>query len=250
MIKYIPNTITLINLFCGCAALVCVLYGYFNNAFWFLFVGGLADYLDGMVARMLKVNSPLGKELDSIADMVSFGVVPGAIIYMLLNAGFHYEDIKQGGQMMPPVRAALSMDLSWKALPAFLISMFAGLRLARFNLDTRQTEDFIGMATPTMTLFVVGLMLIFDHNSFGLRSIIINPIFLFAVILIFSYLMVSELRMFSFKFKGRSWEYNKIRFIFIGISVLLLIFLREAAFAAIVLAYILTVLLQVVFKKA
>ncbi len=243
MIKYIPNTITLINLFCGCAALVCVLYGYFNNAFWFLFVGGLADYLDGMVARMLKVNSPLGKELDSIADMVSFGVVPGAIIYMLLNAGFHYH------YEMSSERAVLYMDLYWKALPAFLISMFAGLRLARFNLDTRQTEDFIGMATPTMTLFVVGLMLIFDHNSFGLRSFIINPTFLFAVILIFSYLMVSELRMFSFKFKGRRWEYNKVRYIFIGISVLLLILLREAAFAAIVLAYILTVLLQVVFKK-
>jgi len=175
--------------------------------------------------------------------------VPGAIIYMLLNAGFHYDDIRQGGQMMPPVRATLNLDLTWKALPAFLLSVFAGLRLARFNLDTRQTEDFIGMATPTMTLFVVGLMLIFDHNSFGLRPFIINPLFLFAVILIFSYLMVSELRMFSFKFKGRSWRYNKIRFIFIGISAILLILLREAAFAAIVLVYILAVLLQFAFKQ-
>ena len=249
MKKYIPNTITLINLFCGCAALVCVLYGYFTNAFWFLFVGGIADYLDGMVARWLKVNSPLGKELDSIADMVSFGVVPGAILYMLLNAGFHYEDIRQGGQLMPPVRAALDPDLSWKALPAFVISMFAGLRLARFNLDTRQTEDFIGLATPSMTLFVVGLMLIFDHNSFGLRPLVVNAYFLFSVILLFSFLMVSELRMFSFKFKGFQWEENKIRFIFAGVAVLLVILLREAAFSAIVLTYIFTAAMQSVFNK-
>lgn len=247
--KYIPNTITLINLFCGCGALICVLYGYFTNAFWFLFVGGLADYLDGMVARWLKVNSELGKELDSLADMVSFGVVPGAILYMLLSSGFHYDTLKMGGEMMPPVRATLNMDLTWKALPAFIISMFACLRLARFNLDTRQTEDFIGMATPTMTLFVVGLMLIFDYNSFGLRSIIVNPYFLFAVIGIFSYLMVSELRMFSFKFKGFQWEDNEIRFIFVGIALLLLVLLREAAFSAVVIAYILTVLIQNTFKK-
>lgn len=251
MIKYIPNTITLVNLFCGCSALVCVLYGYFNNAFWFLFVGGLADYLDGMVARWLKVNSELGKELDSIADMVSFGVVPGAILYMLLNSGFHYADLQaqDSGEFLKPVRAVLPKDLNWQALPAFIVSIFAGLRLARFNLDTRQSEDFIGMATPTMTLFVVGLMLIFHNNSFGLSSVVINPYFIFAVVILFSYLMVSELRMFSFKFKGFQWEDNEIRFIFAGIAILLLILLKEAAFAAIVLAYILTVLVHNIFKK-
>lgn len=251
MIKYIPNTITLINLFCGCSALVCVLYGYFNNAFWFLFVGGLADYLDGMVARWLKVHSELGKELDSIADMVSFGVVPGAILYMLLNSGLHYADlqVQQSGELLKPIRASLQMDLNWKALPAFVVSIFAGLRLARFNLDTRQSEDFIGMATPTMTLFVVGLMLIFDHNSFGLRSVVVNPYLIYAIVIMFSYLMVSELRMFSFKFKGFQWEDNEIRFIFAGIALLLLVVLKEAAFAAIVLAYILTVGVQNIFKK-
>lgn len=250
MIKqYIPNTITLINLFCGCGALVCVLYGYFINAFWFLFVGGIADYLDGMVARWLNVHSELGKELDSLADMVSFGVVPGAILYMLLSSGFHYNALKMGGEMMPPIRATLNLDLTWQALPAFIISLFACLRLGRFNLDTRQTEDFIGMATPTMTLFVVGLMLIFNYNSFGLRPVIVNPYFLFPVIGIFSYLMVSELRMFSFKFKGFQWEDNEIRIIFVAIAVLLLLLLREAAFSAVVLVYILAVLIQNIFKK-
>ncbi len=249
MKKYIPNAITLLNLFCGCAALVCVLYGYFINAFWFLFIGGLADYLDGMVARWLKVNSTLGKELDSIADMVSFGVVPGAIIYMLLNAGLRYsEQLAQGGavQLLQPT---LSFDLSYAALPAFLISVFAGLRLARFNLDTRQSEDFIGLATPSTTLFVVGLMLIFHFNSYGLRTLVVSPYFLIPIILLFSYLMVSELRMFSFKFKGFRWEGNEIRFIFAAIAILLLVFLREAAFATTVLVYIAIAVGQSIFKK-
>ena len=132
---------------------------------------------------------------------------------------------------------------------AFLVSVFAGLRLARFNLDTRQDEDFIGLATPSMTLFVVGLMLIFDFNSFGLRNLVVNPKFLFPVIVLFSFLMVSELRMFSFKFKGFRWEGNEIRFIFMAITLLLLLLLKEAAFATIVLVYILIALMQSVFEK-
>ena len=247
--QQLPNAITLINLFCGCAALVAVLYGYFINAFWFLFVGGIADYLDGMVARWLKVHSSLGKELDSIADMVTFGVVPGAILYMLLNAGFHYADVMETGKVVPPAKAVLDPDFSIKALPGFLVSIFAGLRLAKFNLDTRQTEDFIGLPTPSMTLFMVGLMLIFEYNSFGLRSVVVNPAFLVPVILLFSYLMVSELRMFSFKFKSFRWEGNEIRFIFAGIAILLLVLLRGAAFSAIVLIYLLLAVLQQVFKK-
>ena len=229
MRNYIPNTITLINLFCGCSALVSVLYGQFVTAFWFLFAGGWADYFDGMVARWLQVKSPLGKELDSMADMVSFGVVPGAIFYMLLNVGLSTTTELNN----------TFTTINWLALPGFLVSVFAGLRLARFNLDERQTDDFIGLATPSMTVFVTGLMLIYYNNSFNLGSWVTNPYFLYPCIAFLSYMMVAELPMFSFKFKGFKWKGNELRFSFIAISLLLMIFLQEASFSFIILTYIL-----------
>ena len=116
MKKNIPNAITLFNLFCGCCAVASVFYGQFVQAFWFSIAGGIADYLDGFTARWLKVNSPLGKELDSMADMVSFGVVPGAILYILLVKGLEGQD-------------ALPIELTLVAAPAFLVSMFAGCLL-------------------------------------------------------------------------------------------------------------------------
>ncbi|MEL6924356.1 MAG: CDP-alcohol phosphatidyltransferase family protein, partial [Bacteroidota bacterium] len=221
MRKYIPNTITLINLFCGCAATVSVLYGDFVATFWFLFAGGWADYLDGMVARWLKVNSVLGKELDSMADMVSFGVAPGAILYMLLHLGWQGADSSE----------SLMTQLDWRALPGFLVSVFAGLRLARFNLDERQTEDFIGLATPSMTMFVTGLMVIFYNNSLGLGWLVSHPYLLYAVAAFFSFLMVAEIPMFSFKFKGAQWKGNEWRYSFIALTVLMLLLLREASFS-------------------
>ena len=145
MKKNIPNIITSINLFCGCCALACVFYGRFFSAFLFLFVGAWADYLDGFVARSLKVKSELGKQLDSLADMVSFGVVPGAIVYMLLVRGMtkNFEGFPQ--------------YLILAGLPAFLITVFAAVRLAKFNIDTRQSENFIGLNTPACTIFYSGI---------------------------------------------------------------------------------------------
>jgi len=119
MRKHIPNIITLINLFCGCCALISVLNDQFLPAFFLLLIAGLADYSDGMIARILKVNSPLGKELDSLADMVSFGVVPGAILYSLLVKAQGIESTN---------------GLIWIAVPGFILSLFACLRLAKFNL--------------------------------------------------------------------------------------------------------------------
>jgi len=229
MRKYIPNTITLINLFCGCAATVSVLYGDFVSTFWFLFAGGWADYFDGTSARLLKVNSVLGKELDSMADMVSFGVAPGAILYMLLHLGW-----TDGASL-----DNLQIGLDWKALPGFLISAFAGLRLARFNLDERQTDDFIGLATPSMTMFVTGLMVIYYNDSLGLAEFVSNPYFLYAVVVLFSFLMVAEIPMFSFKFKGMTWKGNEWRFTFIIVTILMMVLLREASFSCIIMAYIL-----------
>ena len=226
MKKHIPNTITLINLFCGCCALVSVFNEMYVAVFWFLFFGGLADYADGFVARYLKVNSILGKELDSLADMVSFGVVPGAIIYMMLynhplSAGYYFQSI------------------NLMALPAFLITVFSALRLAKFNIDTRQSDDFIGLNTPSVTMFVTGLMLIYHLDSFGFGEMVYHPYFLYPIILILSYLLVAELPMFSMKFKGMKWEGNERRIIFLILGFSMLFFLKEVAFTLMVCLYVL-----------
>ncbi len=224
MRKYLPHIITLINLFCGCCALVYIFHEQFITAFVFITLGAIADYSDGFLARLLDVKSLLGKELDSMADMVTFGIVPGAILYMLLKLGHQ-----------PPVA---SHEIVIAALPAFLFSVFSGLRLARFNLDQRQSEDFIGIPTPAATVFVVGLMLIYEYNTFELRMFVCNPLLLYPLIVIFSYLLVAELPMFSLKFKGMRWEGNEKRFVFLGLGILLLFLLKEAAFSIIIILYI------------
>lgn len=226
MKKNIPNTITLLNLFSGCCALASVFYGQFDQALFFSLVGMAADYLDGMIARALRVKSPLGQQLDSLADMVSFGVVPGAIIYMLLVKGL------SGTEVFP-------IELTIAASPAFLISLFAALRLGRFNLDLRQTEHFIGLPTPSCAAYAVGLMMIYQYDSFGLAQLVSHPVFLYLNIPLLCWLMVANFTMFSLKLKNMAWEGNEIRYIFAIISVLMLVWLREAALSFIIVAYVL-----------
>jgi len=225
MKKNIPNIITLLNLFFGCCAVASLLYGQFVQAFFFSFASGVADFLDGTFARALKVKSPFGKQLDSLADMVSFGVVPGMVLYMLLVKGFAGQDV-------------LPIELTLAASPAFLVTLFAAIRLALFNIDTRQTENFIGMPTPSATLFAVGLMLIFHYNSFGLAKVVTNPIFLYITIALLSWLMVAKFPMFGLKFKSFAWEGNQIRFIFAAVAVVMVVLLKEASFSPIILTYI------------
>jgi CDP-diacylglycerol---serine O-phosphatidyltransferase len=219
----IPNIITVGNLICGCLAILSVLNKDFQLAFVFIFIGGMADYFDGMIARLLKVNSPFGKELDSLADMVSFGVFPAMILYVLLSTN--------EGPMVGPFHLL--------GLPAFILAGFACIRLAKFNLDTRQADDFIGMPTPACTLFMVGLMLIYDHNSFGLGQWVSSPYILYPVIVVFSYLLISEIPMFSFKFKSKKWKGNEHRIIFMLLGIVLLILLQEVALSALILIYVL-----------
>lgn len=237
MKKNIPNIITAINLFCGCCALACIFYGQFFNAFLFTFVGAWADYLDGLVARSLKVKSELGKQLDSLADMVSFGVVPGAIIYMLLVSGMtkNFEPFPQ--------------YLILAGLPAFLVTVFAAVRLAKFNIDTRQSEDFIGLNTPACTIFTLGLMLMYHYDSYGLRSLVSSPWFLYSTVVVLSYLLVAELPMFSFKFKSFKWKGNEMRFIFLLLSLLFLIIFKEVALSLVIVMYVLFGIFGLLFSR-
>ena len=237
MKKHIPNILTLLNLFCGCCAMVCILNGQYTEGAIFIGVSLIADFLDGYAARCFKVSSPLGLQLDSLADMVSFGVVPGVIVYNLLCNSFISGGHIEGStySLNGNNEAYLSaFPLNFKALPAFIITLFSCLRLAKFNLDTRQTQSFIGLNTPSNTTFFIGLMLIVEYNSFGLARFVSNPVFLYSLIPITSYLLVAEIPMFSMK-----GGLDKMKITYIVLSTLLLIFFREVALALNMVIYVL-----------
>ena len=214
----IPNVVTLINLMAGSTAVVAFLHGQSELGIVLVVVSGLADFADGLVARALGVQLELGKQLDSLADVISFGLVPGVILYTLL-------------------RDTPAVD--WAAVPAFVLTAFAAYRLGSFNLDTRQEMGFIGMPTPACTLLVVGYFLWIDQDAFGLASLFSESYLLYPLIALLSYLMVAELPMFSLKFKARRWGGNEIKFIFAAIAVVALIGLRELALLPIMVLYIL-----------
>jgi len=232
MRRHLPNAITLLNLFCGACACLCLLYGRLEWAIGLVAIGALADLLDGMLARLLKVHSELGKQLDSLADMVSFGLVPGIILYGLIAASFQ-------GQW--------PTDLEVRALPAFLITLFAALRLGKFNLDERQTEGFIGLPTPACTLFMIGLLGM--YLSPGIFARFFHPITYYLLVMLFSALMVSEIPMFSFKFKSLQWTGNEIRIIFAAIAGVILVLWFIAGLALVVLLYVLISIFIHFFKR-
>ena len=235
MKKWIPNAITLLNVFCGCAAIINILDYQFMTAFWLLVAAGLADFADGLAARLLNVSSEHGKELDSLADMVSFGAVPGIIYYTLLFV--HFETSPYPAPQME--LAGIPITWSWYAAPGLLVAMFSALRLAKFNLDTRQTENFIGVATPTSTVFAVGIMLWANQQGGDyFTSLAFSPLLLYPAILVFSYLLISEHPMFSFKIKSGGWVGNRRRIIFAVLALILLVWLRWAAFPFIVGVYL------------
>ncbi|MFM2267182.1 MAG: hypothetical protein RL757_623 [Bacteroidota bacterium] len=215
MIKHLPNILTLTNLFSGGCAIVCIFSGQPMLAVGCTVVSLIADFFDGFAARKLGVAGELGVQLDSLADMVSFGVVPSMMIYKMLASN---DDA----------------DFFIPALPALLIAVFSGYRLALFNIDTRQTTGFIGLNTPTNTIFWVGLWLVFQENAFGLREMVSNPMFLYAAIAIFSYLLIAEIPMFSFK-KGFK---DKILLVFLILSLILLAIFKALGISLAVLLYI------------
>lgn len=221
IIRNIPNTITSCNLFCGCIASYWAFQGNYKLALSFIILGAVFDFFDGMTARLLHVSSPIGKELDSLADDVTFGLAPAAIVFSLFKE-VHY-----------PAFLAPIADIMPYA--AFLIAVFSALRLAKFNLDERQTSSFIGMPTPANALFwgslTVGAQDFLTSTSF-------NAIYLLILVIIMSLLLVAELPMFSLKFKNLSWQQNKVSYIFLIVSIPLLIIFQLSGFAAVILWYI------------
>ena len=189
---------------------------------WFVAAAAAADFADGLLARALRVSSAIGKDLDSLADMVSFGVVPGAIFFQLLTRGI-------GSGSLP----------EWVPYIGFLVSIFSALRLAKFNNDTRQTTSFIGLPTPACTLVVAALPLILAYDQFGLAPIILHPALLLGLTVLLSGLLVAELPLFALKFKNLRWADNRRRFMFLLLTAGLLLVLRAAAVPLVVLLYVL-----------
>jgi CDP-diacylglycerol--serine O-phosphatidyltransferase len=237
----IPNFFTLSNLFFGCCAMVLLLYGQPVSAAWCLLGSFFCDYSDGMVARALRVSSPMGKELDSLADVVSFGVVPGVMLYSLLS-GIYCES---GDVVSYPPASALPADANGylpicpAALPAFVLSMFSAYRLAKFNLDLRQKSYFIGLSTPACTLFVLGLTLAVHQNQFGIGAFIQRmPWVLYLLTGVFSFLLVSEIPMFPLKFRSFRWQGNKMPYTFLVLGLTALFTLKAIGMSVLIVFYI------------
>ena len=229
--KHIPNTITSLNLLSGCFATLNALNGNFKLAFLCIIAGAVCDFCDGLAARALKAYSPMGKELDSLADMVTFGVAPAMILYRF--------QAESGFLIYLPL----------------LIAVFSGLRLAKFNIDERQSENFIGLATPSCALICGSLIYAAETYPQLSGYLTANAYIVPMTALVLCYLLVCEIPMFSFKFKSLKWADNKARFSFlalvailamatiiIGLNWSLLIF-------AIFTAYIITNVITAVFSR-
>lgn len=209
--KHIPNTITLLNLTCGVLGIIASLRGYWHFAIYLMVAAAIFDFLDGMFARLLKAYSEIGKQLDSLADMVSFGVLPGLIMFELLENSYDH----------PLTRFGFIFATS---IPAFLIPALSGLRLAKFNIDTRQSDSFIGVPTPANALFIASISAIlhgiFSCNCMVMHQILGSWITLSIISIVFSLLLVAEIPLFALKFKNLKWKGNEIRFIFIILALL------------------------------
>ena len=221
MKKHVPNTLTCCNLICGCIATHFALQAQLDMALFFIIAGAVFDFFAGFAARLLHVSSPLGKELDSLADDITFGFAPAAIVFPLLRALF-------------PTTACTVAGLIPYA--AFLIAAFSALRLAKFNLDERQSTSFIGLPTPANALFWGALGVHLQHSDLMQSSWM--PAALLVGIALSCWVLIAEIPMFALKFKHFGWQGNGLRYGFILASALLLVLLQWQGFAAIIVLYV------------
>lgn len=227
--KHIPNTITCCNLISGCIAIAYAFSGKIEISFTWIIIGAVFDFFDGMSARLLKVSSPIGKELDSLADIVTFGVAPSTILFSKLGIISYPSFLESLRGILPFI--------------AYIMAAFSALRLAKFNLDERQTLGFIGLPTPANALFwgslLIGLGKRIDSSPLMCILIIVG-------IFISSWLMVSEIPMFALKFKEWGWKKNQIKYIFLLTCIPLIAIFGITGFAIIVAWY---VIISYIIKK-
>lgn len=231
--KHIPNLLTLGNLLCGTIATIFAVEGNFTATALFVIAGILFDFLDGFVARLLKVSGELGKQLDSLADMVTSGVVPGVIMFnMIHNNSFDTLNLFDDSFLEV-------------ALLGLLLTLGACYRLAKFNLDTRQSDSFIGLPTPAMSLFVISLPLIQQSSEIEfVQNLISNNYFLIIITLLLTYIMNAEIPLFSLKFKNYSFQKNWIIYAFLLFSLLLILLLNYLSIPIIIMLYVILSLVK------
>ena len=247
--KHIPNLLTLGNLLCGTIATIFAVQGEFVFAALLVIAGILFDFLDGFAARLLHVSGELGKQLDSLADMVTSGVVPGIIMFKLLQD----ENVFMNDNYLNSLEQ-FSFNFNVNDVLPFLgllLTLGACYRLAKFNIDTRQSDSFIGLPTPAMSLFVISLPLIQEYSSIDfVQNIIANNYFLIAVTIVLTYLMNAELPLFSLKFKEYSVKNNVIKYLFLVVSLCMIIFLQYLSIPLIILVYVILSIFSNAANKA
>ncbi|GLU51942.1 CDP-diacylglycerol--serine O-phosphatidyltransferase [Dyadobacter frigoris] len=218
--RHIPNVLTCLNLLCGCVGVVEAFHNNIVISCWLIGIALIFDFFDGFAARLLKVSSPIGRDLDSLADMVTFGLLPSIIIYQLLM------------QSIPDLMGI------WKAYPAFLIAIFSAIRLAKFNNDPRQSDSFIGVPTPAVALLIASLpLIIFSDDSW--KALIVNTNNLLILTVVMCYLLVSEIKLLALKFRSFGWKGNEARYSLMILTVVLLLLFKILAVPIIFVAYLL-----------
>lgn len=221
MKKHIPNFVTSLNILCGVLSITAAIQNDLQLAAYFVIGGAFFDFIDGFVARLLKVSSAFGKQLDSLCDVVTFGVAPSIIIFTILQN---------------------NTDICCSYLPyiALMTPIFAALRLAKFNIDERQSDRFFGLPVPANALFLISIPLLSDRLFDGMFfNFMHNTYSLIGIIIIGSFLMVSELPLFAMKFKNWRFKDNIVRYVFIAVSLLLIILFQFNALPMIIVLYVL-----------
>lgn len=235
MKRHIPNIITLLNVFCGCVATVFAVLNNLEMAAFFVFLGIFFDFFDGLAARALKVKSELGLQLDSLADVITSGLVPGIVMFQLLNMSY------SGGWNIGLHLDSATPDIPLIPFFGFLITLASAYRLAKFNLDENQVSSFVGLPTPANALLILSFPLIlFYHNNDYLNAIILNKWFLIGTTLLSSYLLNAKIGLFALKFKNWSFKDNALRYIFITVSFVLVLTLKYMAIPGIIAFYVIS----------
>jgi len=238
--KLIPNSLTALNLFFGCQSIISSLEGNLQQAAWFIGIAAILDFFDGFVARLLNAYSEIGKQLDSLADVVSFGVAPGMIFYVISQ-----DHLLFGNSF--PMYVPLLILFSY--LP-FLIPIFSAVRLAKFNIDTRQSDSFIGLPTPANALFICAIPFVLESGPGWAALLFASKYFLLLFPIVSSYLLVAELPLFALKFKNFSFTDNSLRYLFLlGCGVLIFFFHYFGVGLSIVLYVLLSLLVHLKLIK-
>jgi len=230
--KHLPNAITCANLFSGCVGIVLAFKGELVAAGYAIFLSAIFDFFDGLASRVLKSFSGIGKDLDSLADMVSFGVLPAVIMYQIFLQAPQIDKVS-----------------TWLNFIAFLIPVFSALRLAKFNVDTRQAENFIGLPTPANAILIASFPIIIGHHNRFYTPFLLNPYVLPVFVIVMCTLLVLEMPMMSLKFKNSDFNQNIYRYLLLLFSAILILFFKFAAVPVVILIYVILSIIQFKFAN-